>query len=223
MSRFLCSRFTAVAIIAAAGLVSMTSSGAAACSLAAPEPHTLDTAEQAVDTTPPDAPSLLELRVVRGQGPQSAGCGGSSATSCDDIGQIGLNLLAVDDRTDTARIGYRITLAGGSLPSGLLLPDEAVRSNSANGEWIWLHWIDGATDDQERIDFSLTVIAVDLAGNESAPAASIDIVDAGGFLNRAAHGDPFLPVAFLMALLAISILRQARRLRLYNRGCTPPY
>jgi hypothetical protein len=30
-----------------------------------------------------------------------------------------------------------------------------------------IHWIDGATDDQEEFDFKIAVSAVDLAGNES--------------------------------------------------------
>ena len=211
MTRLLSSlKSSAVAMVAVAGLVSMIPADADACSFAGPEIHTLDAAEQAVDVAPPGAPTLLDLQIVRGQGPQSAGCGGSSATSCDDIGQIRLNLVAADDRTDAARIGYRISLAGGALPSGLLLPDEPIRTFDG---WISLIWIDEATDDQERIEFSLTVTAIDLAGNESAPAASIQVDNAGGFLNRAARRGPLLPLAFLIAALAINILRNARPIR----------
>ncbi len=43
-----------------------------------------------------------------------------------------------------------------------------------------LPWIDGATDNQEPIDFTLAVTAVDLAGNESVPSSPIRVSHPGG-------------------------------------------
>jgi hypothetical protein len=141
------------------------------CSIAV-EPHEIDPAERAVDVTPPAAPAGEVDRIVRGKGAVRAPDGSIQGTSCDDIGMITFRIVtpAADDRTPPERLGYRITLAEGTLPEGLELPSTAFRQPM-------LHWIDGATDDQEPIDFSVRIVAVDRAGNESAPSAPIRIRD----------------------------------------------
>jgi hypothetical protein len=48
----------------------------------------------------------------------------------------------------------------------MTLPKTAVR---ATGTDLWLHFVDGAEDEQESIGFVLRVSAVDGAGNKSAP------------------------------------------------------
>src|SRR4051794_40169835 len=137
---------------------------ARACSFGPPTAHVVDPSLHATDQVPPTLPLLSAPLITRGKGPQGTGCAEGGA-SCDDLGAIGLLATATDNVTAPERIGYRLTLAGGALPSGLVLPD----TSEPTGGAIWLHWTDGATDDQESIDFTLRVVAIDGAGNESGP------------------------------------------------------
>jgi hypothetical protein len=47
-----------------------------------------------------------------------------------------------------------------------------------------LAWADPATGDQEALDFTLALTAVDLAGNESAPSSPIRVRHPGGKPDR---------------------------------------
>lgn len=143
---------------------------AVACSLVPPEPHTVDPLLRAIDTTPPSAPRVTALRVRRGQG--SMGCAGAS--SCDDLGFLTFELGdAGDDQTPLAELGYRFELASGTLPEGLELPSQAWRPfvGEDGTRTLVLVWIDGATTFQDPLRFSLRLVAVDAAGNESDPTA----------------------------------------------------
>lgn len=165
-------RLGAAGIALSAGFC-LAAEAASACSFAANPAHTLDGNAQATDATAPAAPTLTVVRVVRGKGPQSESLCSSSVSSCDDLGQIELQMAATDDQTPATSMGFRIELAGGALPSGLTLPDYSVR-----GSRLLLVWIDGASDDQEAFSFVLAISAVDLAGNVG-PATTIDIRDPG--------------------------------------------
>jgi hypothetical protein len=159
-----------IALLAAFFLAEETAS---ACSFAANPAHTLDANAQATDTAAPAAPTLTVVRVVRGKGPERESLCSSSASSCDDLGQIELQMAATDDQTPATSMGFHIELAGGALPSGLTLPDFSVR-----GSRLLLVWIDGASDDQEAFSFVLAISAVDLAGNMG-PATTIQVSDPG--------------------------------------------
>jgi hypothetical protein len=147
-----------------------------ACKQVAPTPHTLDPAAQATDSTAPGIPTVTVTFVRRGKGPETnySSCS-QSASSCDDLGSIALQLSAQDDQTPTDKLGYQIELAAGQLPSGMTLPPTPVRTM---GGTIPLSWNDGASDDQESISFSLEVRAVDLAGNFG-PATTVEVHDGG--------------------------------------------
>ncbi len=148
-----------------------------ACSMASPEVHQIDPAEQAVDTTPPSALGETTASVRRGRGPETSGCS-ETTTSCDDIGTVAIHLGAVsDDRTDEAEMGFRVELIDGALPSGLVLPSGDVRA-SPDGS-LTLGWSDGASDDQEAFDFTLRVSAVDRAGNVG-PGSDVRVRHGGG-------------------------------------------
>src|SRR5262249_39723655 len=126
----------------------------------------VDTSMQATDHTPPTLPVLPSPTITRGHGPRQDGCA-PSAMSCDDIGTIKFPASATDDMTPREQIGYRFSLLTGTLPAGLVLPPDPIEPAAA--ATLFLHWDDGATDDQEAIDFTLSVVAIDAAGNESAP------------------------------------------------------
>jgi hypothetical protein len=147
-----------------------------ACKSVQPPPHALDPTAQASDTTAPGMPSVAVYNIRRGKGPETnySSCS-QSASSCDDLGSISLQVSAQDDQTAVDKMGYQVALATGQLPSGMTLPTGAVRTL---GGMLFFGWIDGAKDDQESISFSLTISAVDLAGNIG-PATTVEIHDGG--------------------------------------------
>src|SRR5688572_23423497 len=127
--------------------------------------HELDAAEQKIDRQPPVQVEARVVSVVRG-----TARGGST---CDDLGFIVIELVRVDDdRTPREKLGYRITRIEGTLPESGMLPSFALRVIPVPGKPLQftLVWVDGATDNQESIDFTLAVTAVDMAGNESVPS-----------------------------------------------------
>lgn len=138
--------------------------------------HELDAVEQKIDKQPPVQVEARIVSVVRGRAP-----GGSS---CDDIGVIVIELVRVDDdRTPREKLGYRITHVEGTLlDAGMLRSGVVFRVATVPGKPLQftLPWIDGATDNQEPIDFTLAVTAVDLAGNESVPSSPIRVSHPGG-------------------------------------------
>ncbi|HEX8152481.1 MAG TPA: hypothetical protein VF698_05115 [Thermoanaerobaculia bacterium] len=137
-----------------------------ACSIVA-LPHTLDPQERKVDTTAPRAAVVELAKITRGRGPVDG-----AATSCDDLGTLSIKLTApaTDDRTVPTEMGYILEHAGGSLPDGITLPTQAMRTMN---DQVWFYWIDGATDEQEPLDFAVAVIAVDRAGNRSAASEPV--------------------------------------------------
>ena len=175
---------SALLLIVAAAAVAGLPADARACSISGPIEHVVDPSMQATDQTPPTLPPNLETTIKRGMGPQQQGCGQGSS-SCDDLGVITIAARATDDVTPPTRIGYRLTLAAGSTPAGLQLPSSPVEF--AGGGGVALAWLDGATDDQEPINFTLQVVAIDLAGNESAPQ-TVRIRDDSGHACAVARG-----------------------------------
>jgi hypothetical protein len=159
-------RLTYCLIVAIAAAAASLPTSARACSFPGPIGHVIDESMQATDQMPPTLAPIPAPEITRGKGSQQTGCSQYGSTSCDDIGRIALAVLATDDATPSSRIGYRLTIVTGAPPSGLSLPSDAVEPS---GDDLALHWIDGATDDQESFDFTLRVVAVDLAGNESVP------------------------------------------------------
>jgi len=176
--------------------------------------HTLDPAEQAADKQSPAAPQVSNVGIGRGVGPRS-GCGGDvTATSCDDIGSIHLAVSATDDRTTAPEMGYRLSLASGSLPPNMILPTQDIRLSGADG--LVLHWIDGATDDQETVNFELRIFSVDRAGNASATGTVVRVRsegDGGCGIARAPRGEPGGSLLFI----AVAAIAWALRRRLADR------
>jgi hypothetical protein len=163
-------------VAAASALPLFAPAPARACSVAAPTTHVVDPAMQATDQMPPTLSPIPAPVIGRGFAP--GGCSGSSS-SCDDIGVIQIEPKATDDMTPAEKIGFRITLAAGTLPSGLTLPADAI-DLPPGFPFVGLTWVDGATNDQDPLDFTLSIVAVDLAGNESAPQTVVVHDDGGG-------------------------------------------
>jgi hypothetical protein len=195
--------------------LSLAASPARACSLGLLTPHVLDPGAQATDQTPPTLPPPALFRIDRGQD-SGGGCSGSS---CDDIGAIAISVAATDDATPDDEIGYRLTLAAGRLPEGFVLPSTAVRTPRGTDGQIWIYWVDGKGD-QESFSFTLQIVAIDLAGNES-PPQSLTIADPGtGGCRIAGRDRP--STSGLLALLALATAAAARRRARRRQALRPP-
>jgi len=176
--------------------------------------HVLDPSMQGSDLVAPTLPAIPAPRIVRGKAAEQSGCS-SSASSCDDLGGVGFQVQATDDLTPPERIGYLFTLVSGSLPAGLVLPGAV----EPRGGEVAFGWVDGADDDQEPIDFTVRVVAIDLAGNQSV-AQMVRVTDEGSGCTvarrPAADGGPAALALVAGALLA------ARRRRRRARCASPP-
>jgi hypothetical protein len=180
-----------------------------ACSFGPHPTHEIDPAEQAADTTPPSEIGETTYSVQRGQGPQGGGCSGESVTSCDDIGSVSLQLGTVsDDRTGSSEMGFRLEVVDGALPSGLELPSGDVRAYPDGA--LTFHWTDGASDDQEAFDFTLSISAVDRGGN-GGPPREVRVQDDGSSEGCAVKGSG-VDLSWLLVALALFLAGQGRRL-----------
>jgi hypothetical protein len=147
-------------LVSAVALVAVVLSGRAhACSSIGPVPHVLDDALVGVDRTPPTLPKPIVAQISRHDG---TGC--MSGDSCGDFTAANITNLATDDMTAANRIGYRFAVVAGTPPDGLSLPTGVVDLALPDAS-LWLSW-PGEGDD---VDFTLELVAVDAAGNESAP------------------------------------------------------
>ena len=142
------------------------------------------------------------------------GTGCMSGDSCGDFVSVEITNLATDDMTPpTDRISLAVVAGAGFTP-----PSGAVRTGNA-GDTFWL-MLNGYPDD---IDFTLQMIAVDGAGNESAPqtlrvhedtgACSVARGERAGVLTLAVVALALAPVArrrrrTVGSLLAIAALRR---------------
>jgi hypothetical protein len=147
---------------------------ARSCDSPAFEPHRLDPAAQQVDRTAPSLGPSPAVNVHRSTSPQN-GCTGGQGSSCDGIGSISITPTVADDRALPLEIGFRLRVLAGSLPEGLTLPNGDVKAQSGT---IYFHWEDGNEADHEPFSFTLELIAVDTAGNLSAPVQVV-VGDAG--------------------------------------------
>lgn len=128
----------------------------------------------------PGAVGRGSLEIKRGES-GGGDCNGLS-DSCDDIGVITLTFEpAADEDSPRSDVGYRVDVVDGKAPfpeSDIAEPrpgfDDGARSI------IWFRWADGASDDQEPLDFSLTLTPVDRDGNFGPTSAPIHIRDGGG-------------------------------------------
>jgi MYXO-CTERM domain-containing protein len=200
-------------LVAAATAVGVASvpTDARACSLVGPQPHIVDPALQASDQVPPTLPAPLPARIKRGEPPQQSGCG-AQVSSCDDLGIIYITAQATDDMTPPEKVGYRLSLESGALPPGLTLPPDAIEPGEPSDQLL-LYWSDGA--DQPPFAFTVRIVAVDLAGNESTPQLLLIADEPSGHAACAVARDPASrpAIAGVAALAILLAIRRRRRHR----------
>jgi len=175
---------------------------ARACEPNVPSRHTIDPAQVGVDQTPPQLaqPNVGELH----NNDVGGGCVGANKCGWDHSAT--LTIFATDDMTPADHIGYRVTLVAGDasgLTLGLTVPSLA-RTNDS----LLLFW-----DGDDDFDFIAQLIAIDAAGNESAPA-TVHISSGGGGCSvghrRASNGFALTVLALALATAAARPLRRRR-------------
>ena len=204
------------AAAAAVGALVVPIAARAECFTPEPVPHVIDAAIQGSDRAAPTLP-FPAVSVSRGQASSDdQGCGGGEP-ACDAYGVIRVSGVASDDRTPMGKIGYRFTLAAGTLPAGLVLPADPVDLPPGEPAFAFL-WTDGPTGQQAPVDFALRVEAVDAAGNVSTPL-TVPVRDAGsppvpqywdGNCRISTSRMPARGVVFMASLLVMAIVRRRR-------------
>jgi hypothetical protein len=154
-----------------------------------------------VDQMAPALPKPMVARITRHDG---TGCMGGD--SCGDFTAVNLTNLATDDQTPSDRIGYRFALVAGALPSGFALPTGVVDLAMSDAS-LWLDW-PGIDSD---FDFTLQLVAVDRAGNESAPQTVRISEDTGGCSIGHPRGTGAVVIAAAVFVLASGAWRSRRR------------
>lgn len=184
------------------------------------EPHELDPVEMAEDFVTPGEIGEVAVDVRRGTAAERSGCGHSSS-SLDDLGWVYLRFSpSGDDRTPAEKMGYMVVLEEGEPPEGMLFPSEPSRAfMEDDGVALQLSWIDGASDEQETFDFTVSVTPLDLAGNEG--KARLVRIEHGGTEEEigcsvgrlGGFGGTVLLLMILGAALGVLRLRNAQEMR----------
>ncbi len=202
MTLFLAARRRRLAFGAFISCVVLLVTGTALACRIGPPPEFLAAANPS-DTTPPQITEAAVFDLARGSDGQ--GCSGARS-SCDDIARLVLDLAATDDVSGRAEIGFRVRVVEGSLPNGVRPAAYTVDVSSMRFQSAW------AETDAKSFSAVLEIVAVDRAGNESAPRRLT--VEGGGLACSASNGGfgaalGFAPLALVLALIA----RRAQRRR----------
>lgn len=207
-------RMSSLSILLVGALLLAAPRPAGACSPMRNAPFETDPEEQVVDTTPPAAPEVALTHLGRGSVPDCDNGCGMCSNACNALGSIMITIIeAEDDRTPFEQMGFRLELLDGEWPEEMYLEDYDIRIEQ---ESIYLHWNDGAKDDQESIDFTLGIRSLDLAGNASAQAAELRITHPGR--SGCSTGGFGLGPGALFLLLMVLVSR-AGRPRSRSRKC----
>ena len=199
-------RRAAVAVALGACAIVISPRAAPACESPGFVPHVIDATMRGIDQTPPTLPKPVVARITRHDG---TGC--MSGDSCGDFTSVNITNLATDDMTPPDRIGYRLALVAGALPSRFTLPAGVVDVALSDAS-VWLMW-SGLEGD---IDFTLQLVAVDTAGNESAPETVRIRDDAGGC--SVGRGKGAGEVGLTLAAFGLAtVVRRGRRQKARSR------
>jgi len=142
---------------------SLASAAANACETLALAEHTVDPALQESDQRPPARVQLELVELAPGNG--SEYLTGAEYLGCPGDASASFRILvAEDDQTPPEQLGFRFILVDGELPAErMYFPREPVRAASGH---LYVMWRVSVRDSIEPVDFTIAVVAVDLAGNE---------------------------------------------------------
>lgn len=160
------------------------------------------------------APARVEdvtVAVQRGTA-RAGGCFGQTSTSCDDIGTVGFYFRPPTDADSPPEdLGYAIRVVRGDARDIVV---EGTFKARVDGDEAALEfsWVDGATDEQESISFTVQIQAVDADGNRGPESEPIAVADSGGSgCDIGGSRSSSMPISALGMWLAI-LLACARRL-----------
>lgn len=136
----------------------------AGCLYAPTEYHRVDVELGSTDTSAPEAPVLVEVQTFRRNG-MTCTLASCVANSCGNTGTVRIALApAADDGTPADELGYRLVLVSGLLPESM---QELIGVDLAGDRPVFLR---PTFEEVPSLDAMLAAVAIDAAGNESAPS-----------------------------------------------------
>ena len=189
-----------LSLVIVATVVTALRADARACSPVPIDEHEVDPSMQATDQTPPTLPAIPPPTFHYVDDSPDIGC----APSCSSSSFVGIPAVATDDTTEPGKIGYRLTLESGTLPPGVVLPTKAMDPTFDVVRVLIGH-------DTMSMDFTLRVVAIDEAGNESAPQTVQVLRDPDSC--SIAGSRPSRPGLGWLAIVALIVTAYRRRRR----------
>lgn len=128
-------------------------------------PHQVDAALQGVDVAAPATPVVVAVDAFRRNGMTCtrASC---VANSCGSTGTVRIDLAqSADDATPPDELGFRLLVVRGEVPESMR---GSIGVTLAAGQRLFLR---PSFEELPTLDVELAAVAVDAAGNESAPTA----------------------------------------------------
>jgi hypothetical protein len=135
------------------------------CQLIPTEFHQINPELRGVDDTPPGTPRVTAAALERRRG-ESCHAGVCISNSCGNLATLSIDLVAAeDDLTPQNGMGYRLEVLNGEIPESLRNQLEVALR--ASGAVLLLR---PAFEDAPLLNASFQVVAIDGAGNQSAPS-----------------------------------------------------
>lgn len=131
--------------------------------------HRVDATLRASDVAAPATPVVVSVDTFRRNGMTCtrASC---VANSCGSTGTVRIDLApSADDDTPPSQLGYRLILVRGELPESM---QAAIGVPLAAGHVLYLR---PGFEELPLLDVELAAVAIDAAGNESAPTAPFGV------------------------------------------------
>jgi hypothetical protein len=140
-----------------------------ACSLGGAEQPFKVRAALSEESDPPPLPKAEVVLVTRGTAPPGS--------SCEDAGSISIRVsFPSDAQYDLASVGFRFEQVRGVAPD-VIFPRGAWSAVPENGTVLFtFFWLDGAPDQQQRLDLTVAIRAVTRDGATSEPSL-LHVVD----------------------------------------------
>jgi hypothetical protein len=170
---------------------------ASACSLPGLEQHLTDSTTG--DTAPPGDLTSLTYALARSENDNEV------TSSCGDLAILTLNIEPPESE-QAEQIGYQIS--SDDAPDGLVLPDTPLRAPEGT---LSLAWPDDPEAGHSVVAFTISVSAVDLAGN-AGPPTELRVYDGGDTEACSVSGPRAGTSSFaLLFALSVAVARFVRR------------